>query len=84
MQIIALSFFHPNSLNSKIYLCCMWLCFEMQAFVWWIQDGGSTIILGTDDLSDADTEEALAEFDFLVSTSREGSSETRPVNLGEF
>jgi hypothetical protein len=34
-------------------------------------------------MSDADTEEALAEFDFLVSASRDGSGETRSTNWGE-
>ena len=38
----------------------------------------SELTVGGDELiSDADTEEALAEFDFLVSVSRDGAGEAR-------
>jgi hypothetical protein len=39
------------------------------------QVSGELVI--SDDMTDADTEEALAEFDFLVSTHRDGAVEAR-------
>ena len=46
--------------------------------------GAQNVIGVTNDvMSDTDTEEALAEFDFLVSSTHEGSGETRPINWGK-
>lgn len=63
-------FFETNKLN--------------HTFASQVGSGGCNVRVGVDDLmSDADTEEALAEFDFLVSASRDGSGETRSANWGK-
>ena len=58
------------------YVDCSSLSIETLHCAAWLQSGELNIS-GDEIMSDADTEEALAEFDFLVSVSRDGAGEAR-------